>query len=307
MASHSQPTAGNIREINAQAVQGAVPQLQMLATEIFHSYRGWLVVFAILVSVELLAPRERQPLRCRAMGLAYWTIWIPASAVIAVLLSAAWARIGLTPLLSLAAVQSNLAMPRPDNGIAILVGVLVGDFAAYWCHRAQHAWLWPFHAVHHSIRNLNAVNSYHHISEKLFTFLLAAAPASLVSSDIAGTIPLLALLQWLQGVYLHSPSRLHLGPLRHIFADNRFHRIHHSLEQRHFDKNFGILFSFWDRMFGTAHAPARDEWPDVGLAEVDEPRSVREWFDLPLRLLRAQRGTTANAETAVSAPEHVRP
>ena len=74
-----------------------------------------------------------------------------------------------------------------------------------------------------------------------------------------------------------------LGPLRAWFVDNRYHRIHHSLEERHFDRNFGAFTTLWDRLFGTHYAPEPGEWPDVGLAEVGEPGGVREWLDQPLR------------------------
>ena len=62
-----------------------------------------------------------------------------------------------------------------------------------------------------------------------------------------------------------------------MIVDNRFHRIHHSLEERHFDKNFGICFSIWDFLFGTAYEPG-DEWPHVGLADRMPPNSVREFL-----------------------------
>ena len=54
-----------------------------------------------------------------------------------------------------------------------------------------------------------------------------------------------------QGNYLHSPIRLHLGVLGRYIVDNRVHRIHHSLEPAHFDKNFGMFTTLWDRLFGT--------------------------------------------------------
>ena len=95
--------------------------------------------------------------------------------------------------------------------------------------------------------------------------------------------PLIGLFLWLHIVWIHSPTRVSFGPLRALLVDNRYHRIHHSLEERHFDKNFGAFTTLWDRLFGTYHAPARDEWPDVGLADVAEPRDVREWLNLPAR------------------------
>jgi sterol desaturase/sphingolipid hydroxylase (fatty acid hydroxylase superfamily) len=98
---------------------------------------------------------------------------------------------------------------------------------------------------------------------------------------------MLILLQ-LQASFIHSSSRIDLGPLRLFLCDNRFHRIHHSVEERHFDKNFGAFTTLWDRLFGTAWFPEKDEWPETGLAEIDQPRSLRRWFDLPARLRRRE-------------------
>jgi len=84
----------------------------------------------------------------------------------------------------------------------------------------------------------------------------------------------------LLAIYIHSPTGLHFGPLRKVVVDNRFHRIHHSLEERHFGKNFGICLSIWDHMFGTAYDP-RDEWPAVGVAGVPAPQTVADFLKLP--------------------------
>jgi sterol desaturase/sphingolipid hydroxylase (fatty acid hydroxylase superfamily) len=48
-----------------------------------------------------------------------------------------------------------------------LLAAFVSDLFYYWFHRAQHALglLWRFHAVHHSIEELNCFNEWHHVSE----------------------------------------------------------------------------------------------------------------------------------------------
>jgi sterol desaturase/sphingolipid hydroxylase (fatty acid hydroxylase superfamily) len=125
--------------------------------------------------------------------------------------------------------------------------------------------------------------------------VIIAIPVSLVTVDYGPTVPVIALLTWLQVVFLHSPTTISFGALRVILADNRFHRIHHSLERQHFDKNFSNIFSFWDRLFGTAYFPQKGEWPAVGLAEIAQPANVREWFDLPLRY-RAGSAVTESVE-----------
>ena len=67
-----------------------------------------------------------------------------------------------------------------------------------------------------------------------------------------------------------------------MIVDPRFHRIHHSLEPRHFDRNFAVCFSFWDSLFGTAYWPKKGEWPAVGVKEYPAPRNFWEYLMLPL-------------------------
>jgi sterol desaturase/sphingolipid hydroxylase (fatty acid hydroxylase superfamily) len=167
--------------------------------------------------------------------------------------------------------------------VAVLAAGIFNDFFFYWCHRLQHRFLWRWHAVHHSIRDLNAVNSYHHPSEALMSLFLYSVPTSLIVTDVATAAPLIGLVMWLHIVWIHSPTRAHFGPLRTMLVDNRYHRVHHSLEARHFDRNFGAFTTLWDRLFRTHYAPEPGEWPDVGLADVDEPADVRAWLVQPLR------------------------
>ena len=44
-----------------------------------------------------------------------------------------------------------------------------------------------------------------------------------------------------------------LGPLYRVFITPTFHSYHHSIDPKHYNKNFsGGVFSFWDYIFGTA-------------------------------------------------------
>jgi sterol desaturase/sphingolipid hydroxylase (fatty acid hydroxylase superfamily) len=51
------------------------------------------------------------------------------------------------------------------------------------------------------------------------------------------------------------------------------HRIHHSIEPEHQDKNFGSLFSIWDFMFGTQVTAWRD-YPETGIADQAFPHET---------------------------------
>jgi sterol desaturase/sphingolipid hydroxylase (fatty acid hydroxylase superfamily) len=167
-------------------------------------------------------------------------------------------------------------VPHPPT-LAILalpLALLTSDFLQYWEHRFEHLWLlWRFHAVHHSTRELCANSNFTHFSHSFLMAVFYGVPMSLLTPDPLSIAPVLAVvLGW--NAYLHSPIRLSVGPLRWLLADNRFHRIHHSTDRRHFDRNFGTFLSIWDVAFGTAYWANPDEWPKTGLPDRGEIDSV---------------------------------
>jgi len=166
-----------------------------------------------------------------------------------------------------------------------LVAVILYDFFDYWMHRAQHRWFWNFHSIHHSIEELSGINSYFHWTEQFFRVAFIMLPAAYaVGIDGMKTAVIAELLVRVQGYYLHSPTRIHVGPvLRRVIADNRFHRIHHSIHPEHFDKNFGAGTSLWDWLFGTAYFPAADEWPETGMAEQPETKTLANYLWGPFK------------------------
>ncbi|MCW3837769.1 sterol desaturase family protein [Sphingomonas canadensis] len=242
---------------------------------------GWSFAFALITAAELLLPRGPERIGNRLAGLGFWALWLPVSALVHAGYQHLWHWLGVAPLVV-------LPLDFTWTGIAAVVlaplaGALVYDFFFYWCHRAQHRWLWRYHAVHHAIRDLNAVNAYHHISEPLLQAVLILLPTSLIVSDTGQSAAAMVVLLHLHASYIHSPVRFGFGPVGRLFVDNRYHRIHHSLEERHFDRNFAAFTPLWDWLFGTIWFPRRGEWPAVGLAEADQPRDLREWLTLPWR------------------------
>jgi len=195
-------------------------------------------------------------------------------------LKAFWSSLSVGPLLTLP-VSEHLGA-----GAAFLATLLLFDFLQYWEHRFEHRFFWSVHAVHHSVEELSAATSYSHPLQFVPMFLLISVPLSLV--DFGPTSPngMVLFAIGLLPVLIHSPVRLRFGPLRHLLVDPHYHRIHHSLEERHFDRNFSIIFSFWDRLFGTCVMPRGDEWPATGIHEAYSPRTVAELLLFPLRLAR---------------------
>jgi sterol desaturase/sphingolipid hydroxylase (fatty acid hydroxylase superfamily) len=232
----------------------------------------------VCIGLELKFPRERYSLRARAFGFALLVLTPGLVFLLAYPLGALWRSIGVPPAIGFTA--------WPPVAQFALQLILV-DFLRYAEHRVEHRILWPVHAVHHSVTELHAANSYAHPLMAVTEVLVVAIPLSMVDFSISPAWVFTALA--FQNLIIHSPTRFHLGRWGSVIVDNRYHRIHHSRESRHYERNFGFLFTLWDRLFGTYHRPAPDEWPDVGIDGLEPPASLRDYLLHPLRHFRFDR------------------
>ena len=143
--------------------------------------------------------------------------------------------------------------------VSFLIYLVVIDFADYWIHRAQHRfhWWWQLHALHHSQRQMTFwSDSRNHVLDDLLRDFLIAMLAVLVGVAPDQFVMLTIVFRVLQSLQ-HANLRLRFpGPLEHLVVSPSFHRLHHAIGYGHDGPargcNFGVLFSFWDRLFGTA-------------------------------------------------------
>ncbi len=146
--------------------------------------------------------------------------------------------------------------------------LLVYDFFYYWYHRSQHrfALLWRVHRLHHADRHVNVTTSMrHHWLEEPLKVFVVAIPLTLIFKVPPPDLGVLSVLIGGWAFFIHANLRLHLGPLTPVFVGPQLHRVHHSIEVPHTDKNFAALFPIWDILFGTYFSPKRDEFPETGL------------------------------------------
>jgi len=130
--------------------------------------------------------------------------------------------------------------------------------------------------------------------------MLYMVPLTILTRD-PFSVPILGSLLSFQGFYIHSPTRINFGPLGRYLVDNRFHRIHHSMEAGHFDKNFGVFTTLWDSLFGTAYFPAPGEWPQTGVADFPEPTTLRDFLLSPFTWRKDTAPVLADAPAAETA------
>lgn len=184
------------------------------------------------------------------------------------------------------------------------VASVVMDGVLYWTHRAMHRvdWLWAFHSVHHSQREMTGLANFRFHAGDVFVRGLA--------QFVPGLLLGVPLFVWLPSVWIqvaldclaHSGLGWSYGPLDRLLVSPRFHRLHHSADLGHRDRNFGMTYSFWDRWFGTATLEAAEPRA-YGLAEVEVPPSFLRQLAYPFAALAGAGPTTSRAAVAPAPPE----
>lgn len=157
--------------------------------------------------------------------------------------------------------------PLVEGILATLVTMIAIDGASYSVHKWMHSnkLLWKTHRFHHSLIHLNFMSA--HRQNPMEVIILNTART--FSAAIG-----LAFFHWLfpqrtpvitiQGlgagffIYMftvnlhHSHIPVHYPKfIRYLLISPHVHHLHHSSNPRHFNKNYGVVFSFWDRAFGT--------------------------------------------------------
>lgn len=197
----------------------------------------------------------------------------------------------LSPLavLPISAWAASLPDWRPDwtvGGWWILADLIVLEFWIYWWHRANHElpFLWRFHEVHHLDGFLDSTSAVRfHFGEVLISACVRAVV--ILAFGIAFTSVLVFEALVLAAAIFHH-SNLQLPPrleraLSRVIITPSIHWVHHHRIRRDTDSNYGTVFSFWDRMFGSASRTVR--WPAMpigveGEAERPLPRLLLRPF-----------------------------
>lgn len=152
----------------------------------------------------------------------------------------------------------------PTSPVAWLVLMIALDFLIYWYHRGGHTinLLWGAHVTHHQCEQFNLTVAFRN---SIFPYLFRGIVLSLLAvAGYGGEMIILALT--INGIWqfgIHTTKIDKLGILEKFMATPSFHRVHHGSNDIYLDKNFGGMFSVWDRLFGTFQAET--EAPVYGL------------------------------------------
>lgn len=156
----------------------------------------------------------------------------------------------------------------------VVMIVICADFVLYWEHRLYHEvrWLWPVHAVHHSVEHMDwLAGSRGHFLQVFSERALVMVPLYLLGADQAA-LDVYVVFAALQAILIHCNVRFSFGFLKYVFVTPQFHHWHHSSERPAIDTNYSAHTVLFDRLFNTFHMP-EPHWPAEYGTTVRLPRS----------------------------------
>ncbi len=178
-------------------------------------------------------------------------------------------------ILSYGWMVDNLAITQvPAGWLTYLIAFIVLDFSGYLTHLLAHKvnFFWNNHLIHHSSEEFNlacALRQSISVFVKLFVFLLI--PAALLGVP-ASVIAIVAPLHLFAQFWYHTRHINKMGFLEKIIVTPSHHRVHHAINPEYLDKNFGQIFIFWDKLFGTFQEELKQVPPVYGIT-----RPVQTW------------------------------
>ncbi|MFM9928220.1 lysoplasmalogenase family protein [Variovorax sp. H27-G14] len=133
-----------------------------------------------------------------------------------------------------------------------LLALVFYDLCYYWLHRMGHesAVLWAAHVVHHQSQHYNLSTALRQTSSGalfgwIFYLPMAVAGVPLLVFGVVGLIDLL------YQFWVHTEQVGKLGWFDRWFCSPSNHRVHHAVNERYLDRNYGGILIVWDRLFGT--------------------------------------------------------
>jgi len=169
--------------------------------------------------------------------------------------------------------------------------ILFTDLVWYWYHRLGHEVnvLWAAHIVHHQSEEFNFS-----VAARITVFQALTRNAFWCIIPLIGFHPNMVItILIVHGAYsffTHTQLIGKLGWLEHILITPSLHGIHHASDEKYLDKNYGDVFTFWDKLFGTFQK--EEEAPKYGLTHPVKSYSfLWQHFHYYLELIEACRRT----------------
>jgi sterol desaturase/sphingolipid hydroxylase (fatty acid hydroxylase superfamily) len=142
--------------------------------------------------------------------------------------------------------------------------------------------LWRMHRVHHADLDFDVTTGARFHPVEIALSMLIKFAVILVLGPPALAVLLFEILLNAASMFNHGNVRLPAGidrGLRLLVVTPDMHRVHHSVNPRETNSNFGFNVPWWDRLFGTyrAQPQAGHAAMTIGVEEFRTPRDL--WLD----------------------------
>ena len=141
---------------------------------------------------------------------------------------------------------------RSDAAWVWLAGLVLYDFCYYWHHRCGHtvALFWAAHGVHHQSEDYNLSTALRQTSSGWIGGWVFYLPMAVLGFPplVFGVV---ALIDLLYQYWVHTQQIGKLGWFDRWFCAPSNHRVHHAVNDRYLDRNYGGILILWDRLFGS--------------------------------------------------------
>ena len=270
--------AGSVLALSKTVYRTVVPydvrRFVWVAQEACANPFNWLMIIAILLA-ECAIPADRRQ-RVLSIGLIHDFFWFTFTTFFQIMIIPLYVgllRAGYDRFLSPLTIEAAATWPV---AFKVTVAIVILDFLGWMHHYLRHKveWFWYFHMTHHAQREVNLfTGDRFHPVEYLINTTVVFLPTSILGLSLHGIVWIAFATYWYTLVY-HGNLKTNYGPLKHFMVTPQSHRIHHSIEERHWNKNFGVLFTVWDRAFGTLYTNY-DEYPATGVPDARYPLEQR--------------------------------
>ncbi|MEM1163479.1 MAG: sterol desaturase family protein, partial [Pseudomonadota bacterium] len=238
-------------------------------------------IFAAMALWELAAPMRARALGRGGRWATNWGISIVNAGVSAVMKAGLGAA---AVLAALDAADRQIGLFHAVEWafwIEILIVFVILDFAIWFQHLASHKIpiLWRLHRVHHADRDIDVTTAIRfHPIEIALSMLFKIGLVYALGAPVVAVVLFEVVLN---GAAMFNHANIKLGSadrwLRLAVVTPDMHRVHHSIERREHDANYGFNLSIWDRMFGTyvAQPEGGHQGMKIGLPEHQDAAPAR--------------------------------
>jgi hypothetical protein len=171
--------------------------------------------------------------------------------------------------------------------VQVLIALFILDFFGYLRHRLMHSkYLWPFHSIHHSSRQIDWLSTERNHPINFLIIVTLNLVVLIAVFDFLYVATLSVLIRRSYGFFVHSNIKVCYGPLDYVFVSPLFHRWHHTDAKEGEGKNFAIMFSFIDVLFGSYRLPkGKEDSGSFGIFQEEIANELWAQFIYPFKKL----------------------